>query len=1448
MLHPAVKQCWLQHRHFSASLVVLCCILQSNCVGYSIDTYLHRLQSYVASCSQTVLAIAQTLICIVCSLVLHPAVKQFWLQHRHLSASLVVLRCILQSNSVGYSIDTYLHRLQSCVASCSQTVLAIAQTLICIVCSLMLHTSVKQCWLQHRHLPASLVVLCCILQSNSVGYSIDTYLHHLQSHVAYFSQTVLAIAQTLTCIACSLMLHPAVKQCWLQHRHFICIACSLMLYPAVKQCWLQHRHLSASLVVLCCILQSNSVGYSIDTYLHRLQSYVASCSQTVLAIAQTLICIVCSLMLHPAVKQCWLQHRHLSASFVVLCCILQSNSVGYSIDTYLHRLQSYVASCSQTVLAVAQTLICIVCSLMLHPAVKQCWLQHRHLSASLVVLCCILQSNSVGYSIDTYLHRLQSYVASCSQTVLAIAQTLICIACSLMLHPAVKQCWLQHRHLSASLVVLCCILQSNSVGYSIDTYLHRLQSYVACCILQSNSVGHSIDTYLHRLQSYVASCSQAVLAKAQTLFCIACSLMLHPAVKQCWLQHRHLSASFVVLCCILQSNMCWLQHRHLSASFVVLCCILQSNSVGYSIDTYLHRLQSYVASCSRTVLAIAQTFICITCSLMLHPAVKLCWLQHRHLSASFVVLCCILQSNSVGYSIDTYLHRLQSYVASCSQTVLAIAQTLICIACSLMLHPAVKQCWLQHRHLSASLVVLCCILQSNSVGYSIDTYLHRLQSYVASCSQTVLAIAQTLICIVCSLMLHPAVKQCWLQHRHLSASLVVLCCILQSNSVGYSIDTYLHRLQSYVASCSQTVLAIAQTLICIACSLMLHPAVKQCWLQHRHLSASFVVLCCMAIAQTLLCIVCSLMLHTVVGYSIDTYLHRLQSYVASCSQTVLAIAQTLFFTYVASCSLTVLAIAQTHICIVCSLVLHRAVKLCWLQHRHLSASLVVLCCILQSNSVGYSIDTYLHRLQSYVASCSRTVLAIAQTLICISCSPMLHPAVKQCWLQHRHFSASLVVLCCILQSNCVGYSIDTYLHRLQSYVASCSQTVLAIAQTLICIACSLMLHPAVKQCWLQHRHLSASLVVLCCILQSNSVGYSIDTYLHRLQSYVAYFSQTVLAIAQTLICIACSLMLHPAVKQCWLQHRHLSASFVVLCCILQSNSVGYCIDTYLHRLQSYVASCSQTVLAIAQTLICIACSLMLYPAVKQCWLYHRHLSASLVVLCCILQSNSVGYSIDILCIVCSLMLHLQSCWQHRHLSASFVVLCCILQSNSSIDTWLHRSVGYSIDTSLVVFSASLVVLCCIASCSRTVLAIAQTLICISCSPASCSQTVLAIAQTLICIVCSLMLHPAVNSVGYSIDTYLHRLQSYVASCSQSLVVLQCWLQHSICTKCWLQHRHLSASFVVLCCILQSNGVGIDTSIAQTLICIVCSLMLHPAVKQCWLQHRHLSASLVVLSW
>ena len=1547
----AVKQCWLQHRHLSASLVVLCCILQSNSVGYSIDTYLHRLQSYVASCSQTVLAIAQTLICIVCSLMLHPAVKQCWLQHRHLSASFVVLCCILQSNSVGYSIDTYLHRLQSYVASCSQTVLAIAQTLICIVCSLMLHPAVKQCWLQHRHLSASLVVLCCILQSNSVGYSIDTYLHRLQSYVASCSQTVLAIAQTLICIACSLMLHPAVKQCWLQHRHLsasfvvlccicsqtvlaiaqtlICIACSLMLHPAVKQCWLQHRHLSASFVVLCCILQSNSVGYSIDTYLHRLQSYVASCSQTVLAIAQTLICIACSLMLHPAVKQCWLQHRHLSASLVVLCCILQSNSVGYSIDTYLHRLQSYVASCSQTVLAIAQTLICIACSLMLHPAVKQCWLQHRHLSASLVVLCCILQSNSVGYSIDTYLHRLQSYVASCSQTVLAIAQTLICIACSLMLHPAVKQCWLQHRHLSASLVVLCCILQSNSVGYSIDTYLHRLccilQSncwlqhrhlsasfVVLCCILQSNSVGYSIDTYLHRLQSYVASCSQTVLAIAQTLICIVCSLMLHPAVKQCWLQHRHLSASLVVL-----------------------CCILQSNSVGYSIDTYLHRLQSYVASCSQTVLAIAQTLICIACSLMLHhrhcslnPAVKLCWLQHRHLSASFVVLCCILQSNSVGYSIDTYLHRLQSYVASCSQTVLAIAQTLICIACSLMLHPAVKQCWLQHRHLSASFVVLCCILQSNSVGYSIDTYLHRLQSYVASCSQTVLAIAQTLICIACSLMLHPAVKQCWLQHRHLSASLVVLCCILQSNSVGYSIDTYLHRLQSYVASncssntylhrlqscvasCSQTVLAIAQTLICIVCSLMLHPAVKQCWLQHRHLSASFVVLCCILQSNS-------------VGYSIDTYLHRLQSYVASCSQTVLAIAQTLIciacslmlhpavkqcwlqhrhlsahlcciciklvqqtlmLYLVASCSQTVLAIAQTLICIACSLMLHPAVKQCWLQHRHLSASLVVLCCILQSNSVGYSIDTYLHRLQSYVASCSQTVLAIAQTLICIVCSLMLHPAVKQCWLQHRHLSASLVVLCCILQSNSVGYSIDTYLHRLQSYVASCSQTVLAIAQTLICIVCSLMLHPAVKQCWLQHRHLSASLVVLCCILQSNSVGYSIDTYLHRLQSYVASCSQTVLAIAQTLICIVCSLMLHPAVKQCWLQHRHLSASFVVLCCILQSNSVGYSIDTYLHRLQSYVASCSQTVLAIAQTLICIVCSLMLHPAVKQCWLQHRHLSASLVVLCCILQSNSVGYSIDtylhrlqsyvascsqtvlaiaqtLICIACSLMLHpaVKQCWlqhrhcciacslmlhpavklcwlQHRHLSASFVVLCCILQSNSvgySIDTYLHRLQSYV---------------------------------------ASCSQTVLAIAQTLICIVVVLCCILQSNSVGYSIDTYLHRLQSYVASCSQTvlaiaqtLICIACSLMlHPAVKQCWLQHRHLSASFVVLCCILQSNSVGysIDTylhrlqsyvascsqtvlAIAQTLICIACSLMLHPAVKQCWLQHRHLSASFVVL--
>ena len=730
-----------------------------------------------------------------------------------------------------------------------------------------------------------------------------------------------------------------------------------MLHPAVKQCWLQHRHLSASIVVLCCILQSNSVGYSIDTYLHRLQSYVASCSQTVLAIAQTLICIACSLMLHPAVKLCSID-TYLQA-FVVLCCILQSNSVGY-----------------------IQTLICIACSLMLHPAVKQCWLQHRHLSASFVVLCCILQSKQCWLQHRHLSASLCLMLHPAVETVLAIAQT-ICISsllhpavkqcCSLMLHPAVKQCWLQHRHFSASIVVLCCILQSNSVGYSIDTYLHRLQSYVA-------------------------SCSQTVLAIAQTLICIVCSLMLHPAVKQCWLQHRHLSASLVVLCCILQSNMCWLQHRHLSASFVVLCCILQSNSVGYSIDTSLHRLQSYVAYCSQTVLAIAQTLICIACSLMLHPAVKQCWLQHRHFSSSLVVLCCIMQSNSAGYSIDTYLHRLKSCVASCSQTVLAIAQTLICIVGSLMLHPAVKQCWLQHRHLSASCVVLCCILQSNCVGYSIDTYLHRL---------------------------------------------VVLCCILQSNSVGYSIDTYLHRLQSYVASCSQTVLAIAQTLICIVCSLMLHPAVKQCWLQHRHLSASLVVLCCILQSNS-------------VGYSIDTYLHRLQSYVASCNQTVFVIAQAL-------------------ICIVCSLVLHPAVKQFWLQHRHLSASLVVLRCILQSNSVGYSIDTYLHRLQSCVASCSQTVLAIAQTLICIVCSLMLHTSVKQCWLQHRHLSASLVVLCCILQSNSVGYSIDTYLHRLQSYVASCSQTVLAIAQTLICI--------------LQSYVASCSQTV-----------WLLDTYLHRLQS------------------------------------------------------------------------------------------------------------------------------------------------------------------------------------------------------------------------------------------------------------------------------------------------------------------------------------------------------------
>ena len=278
-----------------------------------------------------------------------------------------------------------------------------------------------------------------------------------------------------------------------------------MLHPAVKQCWLQHRHLSASLVVLCCILQSNSFGCSIDTYLYRLQSYVASCSQTVLAIAQTLICILCSLVLHRAVKLCWLQHRHFSASFVVLCCILQSNSVGYSIDTSLHRLQSYVASYSLTVLAIAQTLICIVCSLVLHRAAKLCWLQHRHFSASLVVLCCIMQSNSVGYSIDTYLHRLQSCVASCSQAVLAIVQTLICIVCNLMLHPSVKQCWLQHRHLSASLVVLCCILQSNSVGEGCN--IRSANDADKCLYCSQHSVGCSDSNT--RLQTYATKQSYA---------------------------------------------------------------------------------------------------------------------------------------------------------------------------------------------------------------------------------------------------------------------------------------------------------------------------------------------------------------------------------------------------------------------------------------------------------------------------------------------------------------------------------------------------------------------------------------------------------------------------------------------------------------------------------------------------------------------------------------------------------------------------------------------------------------------------------------------------------------------------------------------------------------------------------------------------------------------------
>ena len=262
--------------------------------------------------------------------------------------------------------------------------------------------------------PTLFVLYVASCSQTSVGYGTDTYLHSLVVLLLHLkcSQTMqmLAIAQTLTA-------------------SFVVLCCIL----AVKQCWLQHRHLSASLVVLCCILQSNCVGYSIDTYLHRLQSYVAS---------------------------------------------MQSNSVGYSIDTYLHRLQSYVAqlfdSQHKTVLAIAQTL--------------------------------------------ADLHRLQSsdaekYVASCSQKclVLAIAQTLLCnirLACSLMLHQ---------------------MQSANSVGYSIGTSLHRLQSYVASC---SQTVsGYSIDTSLHRLQSYVASCSQTVLAIAQTLICIDCSLMLHPAVQ-----------------------------------------------------------------------------------------------------------------------------------------------------------------------------------------------------------------------------------------------------------------------------------------------------------------------------------------------------------------------------------------------------------------------------------------------------------------------------------------------------------------------------------------------------------------------------------------------------------------------------------------------------------------------------------------------------------------------------------------------------------------------------------------------------------------------------------------------------------------------------------------------------------------------------------------------------
>ena len=82
-------------------------------------------------------------------------------------------------------------------------------------------------------------------------------------------------------------------------------------------------------------------------------------------------------MLQPTLLDCRMQHRTTSDADKCLC--YSQHSLTASDATVKHYKSLVDASCSQTLLAIAQTLICILCSLVLHRAVKLCWLQPTRL-------------------------------------------------------------------------------------------------------------------------------------------------------------------------------------------------------------------------------------------------------------------------------------------------------------------------------------------------------------------------------------------------------------------------------------------------------------------------------------------------------------------------------------------------------------------------------------------------------------------------------------------------------------------------------------------------------------------------------------------------------------------------------------------------------------------------------------------------------------------------------------------------------------------------------------------------------------------------------------------------------------------------------------------------------------------------------------------------------------